>query len=284
MDCVIILSLGAKNKPKHSSWTFLAKMGFICLDTECSQGNKLSTELGKILSVQSPDCTCTLLLGTPQQLPLFPVCWSVRMWPSKVGCGFTDKVSYSSNLMPLNESICALAGPLGDATAIPIDCSCMRFRWFGSVPGWLLCSLVVRGGQPSPSWVRNEAWDSIVDGRKLREARERGEERNGPLPWQIRNGTLQCSLGFKSWLCPTGWERGGYMRILISQWHLDGTTFTLVLCSSTEACCSQSQGQVVVLLGNLQIALLTTSWIMSLDPIKIRKNKLDKRPKYHPYY
>lgn len=244
MDCVIILSLGAKNKPKHSSWTFLAKMGFICLDTECSQGNKLSTELGKILSVQSPDCTCTLLLGTPQQLSLFPVCWPLRMWPSKVGCGFTDKVSYSSNLMPLNESICALAGPLGDATAIPIDCSCMRFRWFGSVPGWLLCSLVVRGGQPSPSWVRNEAWDSIVDGRKLREARERGEERNGPLPWQIRNGTLQCTLGFKSWLRPTGWGRGGYMSILISQWHLDGTTFTLVLCSSTEACYSQSQGQV----------------------------------------
>lgn len=153
-------------------------------------------ELSKIPAVQCSGCSCVLLLGTPEQLLLFPVCWSLRMWPNKVGCGFTDKVSYSLNLMAHTESIYALAGPLGNATAIPVDCSCLSFGWFGSVPGWLLCSLVVKGGQPSPSWVRNKALDNTVDGRKQREARERGEEWSSPLPWQIRNNTLRCHLGF----------------------------------------------------------------------------------------
>lgn len=136
---------------------------FVWIQTNI-QGNKLSIELGKIPPVQCSDSSCILLLGIPEQLgiPLFPVCWSLRMWPSKVSCGITDKVPYSPNLMAQSESIYALAGALGNVTAIPIDCSCLPFGWFGSVPRWLFCSLVVKGGQPSPSWVRNKALDNTV--------------------------------------------------------------------------------------------------------------------------
>ena len=147
-----MFSVGAENKTKYSGWIFLAKnviylFGYRMYPRKWNEhpvGQDSSSPMFWLFSHPTSwyplhSCLCSQFVGlwecgqAKQVVVLLIKCLTLLIW-----------------WLTMSQYV-VFAGPLGNATVIPIDCSCLHFGWFGSVPGLLLCWLMVKGGQPSPS-------------------------------------------------------------------------------------------------------------------------------------